>query len=76
MRDKAGLTVASAPWDEQSGGYFIHCTNTFSEKQYVNTVAHPDQPTTREILHHRFGHVSSKYLKRLKLKKHRSVRQV
>ena len=35
VRDKAGLTVASAPWDEKSGGYFLHCTNTFSDKQFV-----------------------------------------
>ena len=33
VRDTSGLTVASAPWDDQQGGYFLQATNSFTDKQ-------------------------------------------
>ena len=51
VRDSGGLTVASAPCDDQQGGYFLHPTSSFTDKQYMNAVTHTHQPLTRALVH-------------------------
>ena len=70
--NKNNHLVASAPWESAHGGYILHCTANYTEKQILSKIhvkdhAAPVKAMQRDVQHFRFGHVNKNLLKNIGL---------